>query len=375
MRSAVAREAVWFLLPLFAVWLLVPAAKSAEEELSKVRVAIAGMVHGHVNGWLRNDYEDQLELVGVWEPNAEVLGKYAERYDFEESLLYSDLDRLLDEQKPAAVWVFTSTYDHEMVVAACAPRGIDVIVEKPLAVDLASAERMAKLAREHGIHLLTNLETTWYSSLQDAMAMTGEENALGEITKIVSHFGHTGPVGIRVQPEFLDWLTDPVLNGGGASADFGCYGANIITHIVGNRRPLSVTAVFQTHQPLLYPDVDDDATIILQYPGFQGIVQASWDWPYSRKDVHIYGRKGVVRTIDQTTYDLRLDGRKPPVVKKSAATSARAVSPVDYYAAVLRGELDPSESLSSLETNVIAVEIIEAARASAKTGRTVLLEP
>ena len=125
----------------------------------------------------------------------------------------------------------------------------------------------------------------------------------------------------------------------------------------------------------MYPDVDDDATIILQYPGFQGIVQASWDWPYSRKDVHIYGRKGVVRTIDQTTYDLRLDGRKPPVVKKSAATSARAVSPVDYYAAVLRGELDPSESLSSLETNVIAVEIIEAARASAKTGRTVLLEP
>jgi predicted dehydrogenase len=202
-----------------------------------------------------------------------------------------------------------------------------------------------------------------------------EGESLGEITKIVSHFGHMGPVEIQCPPEFLDWVTDPVLNGGGASADFGCYGANIITRIMGDQRPVSVTAVFQTHKPDVYPKADDDATIILEYPGMQGIIQASWDWPYSRKDIHIYGRSGVIRTIDSMTYDLRLGQRDRPDVKTAEPASANAVDSVKYYAAVLRGEINPAESLSSLETNLIAVEIIDAARESAQTGERVVLEP
>jgi predicted dehydrogenase len=338
---------------------------------SRVKVALIGMAHGHVNGWLRADYQDDVELVGIYETNVVVTAKYRDRYGLDESLFFRDLDTMLDERKPEAAWVFTSTYDHEMAVEACAKRGIHVIVEKPLAVNLESAERMAKLAREHEIHLLTNLETTWYPSLQRTMELVDEGETLGEVTKIVSHFGHIGPVEIRCQPEFLDWLTDPVLNGGGASADFGCYGANIITHIMNNKRPLSVTAVYQTHKPDVYPKVDDDATIILEYPGMQGIIQASWDWPYSRKDVHVYGRSGVIRTINQTAYDIRLDRRKPLIVKEAEPKSAAAIDSVKYYAAVIRGEIDPSESLSSLKTNLIAVEIIDAARESARSGKTI----
>ena len=106
----------------------------------------------------------------------------------------------------------------------------------------------------------------------------------------------------------------------------------------------------------------------------QGIIQASWDWPYSRKDVHFYGRSGVLRTIDVTTYDLRLGERAKPIVKEAEPASVIAVDSVKYYAAVLRGEIDPAESLSSLKTNLIAVEIIDAARESARTGKTVVLE-
>ena len=344
------------------------------QAIERPRVALVGMVHGHVNGWLRQDYQSELDLVGIYEPSREVAAKYRERYELDESLFFDDLTTMLDEREPQAVWVFTSTFDHEMAVEACAKRGIDVIVEKPLAVTLKSAERMAVMARTNDIHLLTNLETTWHPSLQQAMDLAGEGEALGGINKIVCHFGHMGPVEIRCPTEFLDWLTDPVLNGGGASADFGCYGANIITRIMGNRRPLSVTAVFQTHKPDVYPKVDDDATIILEYPGMQGIVQASWDWPYARKDIHIYGRSGVIRTINETTYDIRMDHRKPPITKVAEATSATEGNAVKYYAAVLRGEINPDESLSSLKTNLIAVEIIDAARESALTGRSVKLE-
>ena len=341
----------------------------------RAKVVIVGMVHGHVNGWLHQNYHDDIELVGIYEPNKEVAKKYRERFSLKESQFFNDLEAMLDQQKPQAAWVFTSTYDHEKVVEACAKRGIDVIVEKPLAVDLASANRMAALAREHDIHLLTNLETSWYPSLQEAIQLADEEKTLGDLTKIVSHFGHMGPVEIGCPQEFLDWLTDPVLNGGGASADFGCYGANIITHLMKNKRPLSVTAVFQSHKPDIYPKVDDDATIILNYPGMQGIIQASWDWPYSRKDVHLYGRSGVIRTINDTNYDIRLLTRKPPVEKKAKPDSPTATNPIKYFTAVIRGEIDPDDSLSALETNLIAVEIIDAARKSAQTGQTVKLEP
>ncbi|MCZ6672161.1 MAG: Gfo/Idh/MocA family oxidoreductase [Verrucomicrobia bacterium] len=339
----------------------------------RVRVAIAGMAHGHVNGFLRKDYRSALEVVGIYETNQAVAQKYQARYDLDPSIFTTDLSTLLDEKKPQAVWVFSNTFAHLEVVEACAPRGIHVIVEKPLAVDMASASRMAALAKQHGTYVLTNLETTWYSSLHEAHRISVGEKKLGEITKIVSHFGHKGPAEIGVPPEFFAWLTDPVLNGGGASADFGCYGGDIITWLLGNQRPLSVTATFQTNKPGIYKVVDDNATIILEYPKAQGIIQASWDWPFPRKDVHIYGRSGIIRTIDDSLYDIRLDRGQSPTQKTARSLPESFGDSVEYFAAVLRGEIDPKHSLSSLETNLIAMEIMEAARESAKTGQAVVL--
>ena len=137
------------------------------------------------------------------------------------------------------------------------------MVEKPLAVSLDHARRMAALAREHGIHLLTNYETTWYGSNRRVYEMVHEEGALGPIRKMVVHDGHAGPVKIGVNEEFLEWLIDPDFNGAGALTDFGCYGADLMTWLMKGQRPLTVTAVTQHLQPDLYPKVDDEATIIL----------------------------------------------------------------------------------------------------------------
>jgi predicted dehydrogenase len=60
---------------------------------------------------------------------------------------------------------------------------------------------------------------------------------------MVAMDGHTGPGEIHAQPEFLAWLSDPVKNGAGALFDFGCYGANLMTWLMDNQKPLKVTAV------------------------------------------------------------------------------------------------------------------------------------
>jgi scyllo-inositol 2-dehydrogenase (NADP+) len=198
-----------------------------------------------------------------------------------------------------------------------------------------------------------------------------EERALGEIRKVVVHDGHQGPKEIGVGPEFLGWLVDPRLNGAGALYDFGCYGANLTTWLMDNQRPLSVTAVTQTIKPQVYPRVDDEATILLTYRRAQAILQASWNWPISRKDLEVYGETGQAFAPNRTEARVHLRGKQEAPLSVPALPSPTG-DPLDYLAAVLRGELAPS-GLSALENNLIVSEILEAARTSARTRRTVEL--
>ena len=233
---------------------------------------------------------------------------------------------------------------------------------------------MQALAEKHRVHLLTNLETTWYPSVHAARALV-REGAIGEIRKVVVHDGHRGPKEIGVEPEFLAWLTDPVRNGGGALTDFGCYGANLMTFLMGGEAPLAVTAVTQQIKPAVYPKVDDEATIVVTYPRAQAILQASWNWPVGRKDMEVYGEGGYVLAPDRSTLRVRRDEPSPEEVLRLEPRPAPLGDPFAYLAAVVRGEVvvapaDPS----ALANNVTVARILGAARESARTGRTVRLE-
>jgi hypothetical protein len=116
-------------LTLAALLFVVPPPLSAAGTDRPIKVAIIGLVHGHVNGWLRADRHAALELVGVYEPAVAVAQKYQQRYELDSALFFNDLDAMLETQRPEAAWVFTSTFEHERVVEVCARRGIHVIVE------------------------------------------------------------------------------------------------------------------------------------------------------------------------------------------------------------------------------------------------------
>ena len=116
-----------------------------------------------------------------------------------------------------------------------------------------------------------NYETTWYASNQAAYDEV-RDGRLGEIRRVVVHDGHQGPKEIGVPPEFLSWLTDPEQNGAGALYDFGCYGVDLMTWMMHGETPLTVTAVVNHDKPQIYPRVDDDSTIVLQYPHAQAVI-------------------------------------------------------------------------------------------------------
>lgn len=345
---------------------------AANAEGLPLRMVVVGLEHGHASGFFRRVDPSTVEIVGISEPDQGVADKYLEKFNLDRSLHYTDLAEMLRKTKPEAAAVFTNTKAHRDVVGICAPLGIHVMVEKPLAIDSVDARAMAELVRKHKIHLLTNYETTWYATTQEILRMEKQE-ILGETRKIVIHDGHRGPAEINVPPEFWNWLSDPVLNGGGAIMDFGCYGANIMTAMMDNKLPLSVTAVTQTIKPDIYKHVDDEATIILEYPSAQGIIQASWNWPISRKDVELYGKTGALRSVDQTKMFVQADSRQRITEVILPEADQPMNDPYVYFAAVVRGKVDPTGGLSSLENALITMEILDAARVSAKSGCTVKL--
>ena len=343
----------------------------APKEGAPLRVGLAGLVHGHAFGFFDQfQIRPELRVVGIAEGDGKLVAQFEKRYGLAPNLFYTDLEEMLKATHPQAVLAYTNTYDHRRVVEICARYGVHVMMEKPLAVSLEDARAIEKASHEEKIQVLVNYETTWYRSNQAAYDLV-HEKAFGEIRKIVVHDGHQGPKEIGVGPEFLAWLTDPKLNGAGALFDFGCYGADLATWLMDGRRPDSVTAVTQRIKPEVYPRVDDEATIILAYPNAQAIVQASWNWPFSRKDMEVYGQKGYAITAGPGAVRVRLPGNEELLTDAKPLEKMKEDS-VSYLRAVVLGGLKP-EGQSSLETNVIVTEILDAARQSAAMGKTVSL--
>jgi predicted dehydrogenase len=315
-----------------------------------------------------------VQLVGIVETNADLIARYSKRFHLDPNLFYPSLEALFASAHPQAVATFTSTFEHQRVVETCAAHGVDVMMEKPLATNMKQARAIQAAAKKSGIQVIVNYETSWYPGNAAAFALVHDEHQIGGIRKMVFHHGHRGPKEIGCSTNFLAWLTDPVLNGGGAINDFGCYGADLATWFFDGQKPVSVFAVASQLKPDVYPKVEDDATIVLTYPQAQVILQPSWNWPMDRKDMEIYGQTGQVLVPQSDVLRVRTQKASKEIEITPPPIAGANADPVSYFAAVVRKEIKPS-GLASLDVNVTVVEILDAAHTSARTGKQIKLNP
>ena len=346
-----------------------------------LKLAIVGLAHGHVLGFLHGSAlvpaggaarRPDVEIVAVVDPSQELFDKYAKEFHFNPEMYFANVEDMIASVHPQAALVFTSTFDHTKAVEDCARHGVHVMMEKPMAVTYKDALAMADAARRGHVHVLVDYETSWYSSNKAAHDLL-EKGSLGDLRKVVVRDGHRGPKLINVAPEFFAWLTDPKLNGAGALYDFGCYGADLMTWLMHDQPPLSVTAVTQQQQPEVYPKVDDEADVILKYPASIALVQGSWNWPFDVKTMDVYGRTGSAKTITRDDIEVRQQGSKEAELEHGDPVPAPYDDPLHFLAAVIHGQVSEEGTLSSLKTNLIVSEILDAARRSAQTGQTVKL--
>src|SRR5262249_11706339 len=122
--------------------------------------------------------------------------------------------------------------------------------------------------------------------------------------------------------------------------------------------------------------VEDEATIVLRYPQTVAIIQPSWNWPHSQKSMDIYTVAGELHQKDALTLTYRAADTVQPQsgeievdTDKTNDTYAEALA---YLTRVARKEVVPSGA-SSLKTNLVVTEILDAARQSIAAGRAISL--
>ena len=189
--------------------------------------------------------------------------------------------------------------------------------------------------------------------------------------KIIVQYGHRGPKEIGISPQFASWLYDPQRNGGGAIMDFGCYGAELSLWLRG--RPDRVFASTQKLKANQHNAVDDDATIVLEYPDATALIQASWDWPYTKEQVEVFGPKGSLLAGHQNLFSRSSSERGPNVSLIGQAVSldplpATMKNAISYFVDCIRTNKDIADPLSA-KLNVQVMEILDAARESVRTGK------
>jgi len=339
--------------------------------ISSLKLGIAGLSHDHVNGILSDYHDGKVIIVGIAEADKQLCAKYKEKYQLPDSIFFDDLKKMAVTKKPDAVLGFNPVAKHIDVVEICAPLGISVMVEKPLAANLTQAKRMEFLALKYYIKLLTNYETTWYPSYQHVYNAVAKDS-VGKIKKIVVHDGHQGPKEIGCSKEFLSWLTDPDLNGGGALIDFGCYGANLMTWLMDGQKPIAVTAVARHFKLNVYPKVEDDVNIIIEYPTATGLIEASWNWPFSIKDLEVFGTTGYMHALDKNNLVNRIHDTTI-TEKNTDALLAPMDNPITYLQMVLHNRLLGINDRSSLKYNMMVMVILDAAKRSIAEGKRIVL--
>ena len=336
----------------------------------KTRLDVIGLDHDHVWGLLKDlAGEPNAELVAIADSHPDLIDR-AKTGVAAGVKFYSDYIQMLNETKPDGVIVTTENDRHLEILRECAKRHIHYSTEKPMATTAADAREMERLANQAGIKVMVNYWNAWVEPTHELHHRV-RDNQLGPVQRIIVQYGHQGPKEIGVSKYFAGWLYDPVKNGGGAIMDFGCYGAEWAVWLKG--RPARVSAVTQKLKVDQHNAVDDDATIVLDYPDGTAILEASWDWPYNMGQVQVFGPKGSLlatardlffRSPSDSVAKVGLEGERVTLDPPLHETS----NPISYFVDCIRNN-KPIEDPLSMKLNVQVMGILDAARESARTGK------
>jgi predicted dehydrogenase len=335
------------------------------------KIGVLGLIHDHV--W---EHVAELQRRGdvalaVAEPFPALRARAESEYGVRR--LYPAYDQMLERERPDAVLIFTDNAGTADLVELAAAHGRPMLSEKPMADNLANAERMRVAANNSGFPLMVNWPTNWNAAIRHALGLAAG-GAIGDVYRFSFRGGHGGPKEFGCTPEFYEWLYDRARNGAGAYIDYCGYGASMARLLLG--MPSRAQAAIGRLQKE-YVDVDDNAVLLLRYQHAMAVIEATWTAAGRVPDggPAIWGSDGtlVVRragdrgSVQHISAD-RPDGvmLEPPELPEGARTAT------SYFLTCLADDR-PIEGLVSLQVGRDTQEILEAGLLAARDSREVSL--
>jgi predicted dehydrogenase len=249
----------------------------------KLRVGIIGGAFAgtlHAEGWLATN---RAEIIGMAAPSQSTRDTFVSKFG---GKAYENGKTLLENEELDVISITLPNIYHKELTILAANKGINVVCEKPLAINLNDATEMVEIAKKNGIKLLYAEQIIFaprYQKVKDLI----DGASFGEIVHISHRERHGGP--------HAKWFRDKSMSGGGVTMDMGIHGVGLISHLL---KPAKVTHVYAR---ILTVDkdspVDDHCLLTLEFSnGVLATVDASWVSPGGVDDVlEVLGTEGYVR--------------------------------------------------------------------------------
>lgn len=249
----------------------------------KIRIGLFSFAHFHQNHWVTVFSRDpRVEVVGIWDSDEGRLRDVSARYD----LPSFHREKELLEQCDAAA-ICSETCDHERLLSLCCEAGVNVLCEKPAAVDLRRTESMKEIIARSGILYYQSFPQRHIESNREIKRLL-ESGSLGTITHVRKRHGHY--FGLQGLEHQMPWIVDPEKAGGGAFLDEGIHEADLLRWFFGD--PLSVSADLSFTGA--YP-VETAGAAVYKFPGdILCVLECAWNWPAAGPTTEIYGDRGVL---------------------------------------------------------------------------------
>lgn len=151
------------------------------------------------------------EVVGICDVVPETLRRVGEQYGV--SATFTDYHALYDRTRPDMVVVATQTRDHGAPTIAALDRGISVLCEKPLAIDLIEADAMVEAAQKSGAKLAVHQQNHLHPGILKALELV-QEGLIGELGVVRGR----NKAGRKSGNEFMEMgthVTDMMMRFGG----------------------------------------------------------------------------------------------------------------------------------------------------------------
>jgi len=269
---------------------------------------------------------------------------------------------MLEAEQLDAVSVCTPPKFHKDAVIAALEAGLHVLCEKPLAMSAAEAREMVDASARTG-KLLVTAFCHWFHEPVIRAREIIRSGKIGKVTMFRSRFG-----GIL---DFAQvWFSNPEISGGGTLPDTSIHSFDLFNFLVGHPiRVAAMTAIADSR----YKVEDCSAVMLQSRDGAIGVIEASWTSPGVAYVIEVYGTNGAIV----------VDYYSKPALRYMVSNSGQWVEPDDlppdrfvgqarHFIECVRG---CKSSVTDRLDGLSAMEILEAAYASARERRIVELPP